>query len=98
MIENFYEIKEYEVFKISNRLDNREYKHTSINKIKTQINRFFKYFSNKGITIDIAGSFYPKSLVFKNEIDGIIDGIQVNYKTWKNIQKIGKQQKLYMTQ
>lgn len=98
MIEDFYDIKEHEVFNISNRLDNREYKHTSINKIKTQINRFFKYFSNKGITIDIAGSFYPKSLVFKNEIDGIIDGIQVNYKTWKNIQKIGKQHKLYMTQ
>jgi len=98
MIEDFYAIKEHEVFRISNRLDNREYKRTSVKKIKAQINHFFKYFSKKGITIDIAGSFYPKSLVFKNEIDGIIDEIEKNYKPWRNIQKIGKQHKLYLNQ
>lgn len=98
MIEDFYAIKEHEVFRISNRLDNREYKNTSVKKIKAQINRFFKFYSKKGITIDVAGSFYPKSLVFRNEIDGIIDGIEENYKPWKNIQRIGKQHKLYLNQ
>lgn len=98
MIEDFYTIKEHEVFRISNRLDNREYKHTSINKIKAQINRFFKYFSKKGITIDIAGAFYPKSLVFRHEIDSILYGLEENYKTWKLIVKLGKHHKLYMTQ
>lgn len=98
MIEDFYAIKEHEVFRISNRLDKQEYKSTSVKKIKAQINRFFKYYSKKGITIDVAGSFYPKSLVFKNEIDGIIDEIEEKYKPWKNIQKIGKQHKLYLSQ
>lgn len=98
MIEDFYAIKEHEVFRISNRLDNQEYKSISVKKIKAQIDRFFKFYSKKGITIDVAGSFYTKSLVFKNEIDGIIDEIEEKYKPWKNIQKIGKQHKLYLNQ
>lgn len=98
MIEDFFDIKEHEVLRISNRLDQREYKDTSIERIKTQINRFFKYFSKKGIVIDIAGAFYPKSLVLKNEIESILNNIEVNYKQWKNIQKVGKHHKLYLMQ
>lgn len=98
MIEDFYDIKEYEVLRISNRLSSHEYKGHYINRIKAQITRFFKYFLRKGIAIDVAGSFYPKSLVFKNEIECIMEAIEVEYKAWKNIQKIGRYHKLYLTQ
>lgn len=98
MIEDFFDIKEYEVIRISNRLDKREYKDSSIKRIKSQINRFFRYFSKKGINIDINGAFYPKSLVLIDEVDKILNNLEKNYKEWKNIQKIGKQHKLFLMQ
>lgn len=98
MIADFHDIKEYEILKLSNRLDSKEYKKTSVSKIKSQINRFFRYFSKRGFEIDVAGSFYPKSMVFRDEINPICDAMEKNYKTWQSIGKIGKHHKHYILQ
>ncbi|MDD4855407.1 MAG: hypothetical protein PHQ22_10135 [Sulfuricurvum sp.] len=98
MIADFYDIKEHEIHRLSNRLDSKEYKKTSVSKIKSQINRFFRYFAKKGFVIDVAGSFYPKSMVFSHEINPIYDNIEENYKSWKSIGKIGKHHKHYLLQ
>lgn len=98
MIEDFENIKQHEVMRISERLDSFEYKKNSASKIRSQINRFFRYFKKNDIVIDIAGAFYPKSIVFEFEIDAIIYEIEEDYKKRMGFKKIGKHHRHYIDQ
>lgn len=90
MIENLENIQQYEIARISERLDSLEYKLSTVRSIKSKINRFFKYHAKHGISIDLSGMFYPKSMVFAHEVDLILNTLVREYKSKRGLQRLGK--------
>lgn len=73
MVEDINNIQSYELQTIMERFENYDYKKNSINNINTILNSFFSYVQLKGFKIDISALLYPKSLVFKEELDSILN-------------------------
>jgi integrase len=91
-IENLEEIRDYEISKITLRLENLK-----LNSQKTSIGilrRFFKYHElNSNFKINVDMVYYPKSMIFDFEIDKILLEIEKNYRQKNNLVKVGKNHK-----
>jgi len=89
--EDLYNIKKYEVDNFIQRIDRLNYKRSSVKKLLRLTLDFFKFSRLKhGLNIEIPILYYPKSLIFKNEIDLILDEIQNDYIKSIKIQRLGK--------
>jgi len=90
VIEDFADIKREEIETIINRFEKGSYKKSSIRKSKMLINRFFNFLGKNGFDIDVYGSFYPKSLIFEDELDDILEKIENEYKKEYGVERLGK--------
>ena len=99
MVENLSDIKQHELTAISQRLEMMRYKNSSVKVVYQNIRRFFKYHKKKyPILMDILSLYYPKSLVFKHELNDILKEIETVYKKKHNVKKEGETVKFHILQ
>lgn len=79
-IEDLNHVQQHEMAFIQNRLISGKYKPSSIKSITRIINHFLNYHNKQGVTIDILGSSYPKSMIFDDEYENILDKLEETYK------------------
>lgn len=89
-IENLDNIQSFEVDTIFKRLNSGKYKPNTIKSITQIINRFFKKNSNYKLSCIPSFQSYPKSLIFKDEIDNILETIELNYIKKHKIKRRGE--------
>lgn len=98
-VEDLSDIKQHELTAISQRLEMMQYRESSIKAIYKNIRRFFRHHKkNYPELMDIASLYYPKSLVFKHELDAILEKIEINYKNKYKVKKIGETIKFHILQ
>lgn len=71
-IEDLANVQEYELNEILTTLERFDYKHRSINKIRSLISRFFVFNNDKQRLKQVNISLYSKSPIFRHELDGIL--------------------------
>ena len=99
MVENLSDIKQHELTAISQRLEMMRYKNSSVKAVYKNIRRFFKYHKKKHPELmDIVSLYYPKSLVFKHELNDILKEIETVYKKKHNVKKEGETVKFHILQ
>lgn len=99
MIENLSNIQYSEIQAIISRITKNKYKKSSKNKIQNRVKHFFKFCGTKeGFNIPIESMFYPKSLVFKEEINLILNKIEEKFIKKNSIKKFGQIQKFRLLQ
>ena len=76
MVQDINYIRDYEIREIMQRFENNRYTKNSVDTINRAFKVFFAFCSVKGFVIDIPALLYPKSLVFKSEINLILDEIE----------------------
>ena len=97
-IKNIKDIKYNEIQKIIYNLED-SYKYKSKIKIIDRIKHFFNFCGNNDIIkIPIEGMFYPKSLIFKEEIDPILNEIEKNFIEKNKVDRFGKVNKYKLLQ
>jgi integrase len=74
-IEDLADVQEHELNEFLTTLERFDYKHKSINKIRSLISRFFMFNNDEQRLQRVNISSYPKSLIFAHEIDGILSHI-----------------------
>jgi hypothetical protein len=74
-IEDLADVQEHELNELLTTLERFDYKHKSINKIRSLISRFFVFNNDEQRLQRVNISSYPKSLIFAHEIDGILSHI-----------------------
>ena len=74
-IEDLADVQEHELNELLSILEYFDYKHKSINKIRSLISRFFVFNNDEQRLQRINISSYPKSLIFVHELDGILSHI-----------------------
>ena len=77
-VEDLSKVQTHELNQIISNLTKMQYKHKSITKIQAQIQSFFALHNQKHKINKINIASYPKSLIFKNELDDIIDNVSKN--------------------
>jgi len=97
MIQDINNIRDYEIRGIMQRFENNSYTKNSVDNINRAFTVFFAFCSLKGFVIDIPSLLYPKSLVFKCEINLILDEIESQH-TIYNIQRQTDNIKLILLQ
>ena len=91
MVEDLSNIKQHELTAISQRLEVMRYKNSSVKAVYKNIRRFFKYHKKRYPELmDIVSLYYPKSLVFKHELDDILNEIETAYKKDNNVKSKGE--------
>ena len=99
MVEDLSDIKQHELAAISQRLEIMQYKNSSVKAIYKNIRRFFKYHKKKYPELmDIVSLYYPKSMIFKHELDAILKVVEIAYKKKNKIKKEGKTVKFHILQ
>lgn len=89
------DIQPYELNNLQYRLSSGKYKKSSNRTILKVLNRFFKYHNKSKLgTTHLLN--YPKSFIFEDELDEILNSI--DNKTQLEHKRIGKHDKLYMLQ
>lgn len=83
-------IQHYELQTIFNDLRELQYKKKSILKIRSLIMSFFSFHSKKHHLDLLSIVSYPKSLVFYDELDEILNAIEHDEKKQQNLHRIGK--------
>jgi len=71
-IEDLADVQEHELNELLSTLERLDYKHNSINKIRSLISRFFMFNNDEQRLQRVTISSYPKSLIFAHELDGIL--------------------------
>jgi len=90
MVDNLADIKPEELTAISHRLEVMRYKSASVQAVYKNIRRFFRFHKRKHPELmDISTLYYPKSLVFKCELNDILANIEVEYKMRNEVKNIG---------
>ena len=74
-VEDLANVQEHELNELLNTLERFDYKHKSINKIRSLISRFFVFNNDEQRLKRVNISSYPKSLIFAHELDGILSHI-----------------------
>ncbi len=100
MVEDLEYIQPYELDAISQRLENFNYKNSSVKKIYSQIKDFFQFHGkDKPFLADITSLFYPKSMVMSNELDLILEiGLRNLYKEKHAITRVSAYHKFDILQ
>ncbi|MCT7528492.1 site-specific integrase [Aliarcobacter cryaerophilus] len=98
MVEDLADIKYFEFQNILNRLEANIYKKSSKIKIRNRIRHFFNFDNKVGFKFPIESFFYPKSLVFDNEIDFILHEIENDFNKNNDITRLGKIKKFEILQ
>ena len=99
MVINLANLQTEELSSISSRLELMQYKHNSVKAIYKIIKRFFKFHRAKYPELmDITILSYPKSMIFRSEIDLILDKIEKNYIEQYSIKKKAKKARLQILQ
>jgi len=99
MVEDLSNIKQHELTAISQRLEVMQYKNASVKAVYKNIRRFFKYHKKKyPELIDITSFYYPKSLVFRHELDAILEQLELHYKQKYKVKKMGETIKFHILQ
>ncbi len=75
-IENLADVQEHELNELLTILEHLEYKHNSINNIRSLISRFFVFNNDEQRLQRVNISSYPKSLIFAHELEGILSHIK----------------------
>ena len=75
-VEDLANVQEHELNELLSTLERLDYKHKSINKIRSLISRFFVFNNDEQRLQRVNISSYPKSLVFARELDGILSHIE----------------------
>ena len=89
--EDLLNIKTTEVDTFIQRINTLNYKQSSSKKLLRLTLHFFRFSRIKhGLNIEIPSLYYPKSLIFFNEIDLILKQIEDNYMQANDIQRLGK--------
>ena len=97
-IENIRDIKFNEIQKIIYNLED-SYKLKSKIKIIDRIKHFFNFCGKNDIVkIPIGGMFYPKSFIFKEEIDPILNRIEQNFIEKNQVDRFGRVNKYKLLQ
>ena len=97
-IENIRDIKFNEIQKIIYNLED-SYKLKSKIKIIDRIKHFFNFCGKNDIVkIPIGGMFYPKSFIFKEEIDQILNRIEQNFIEKNQVDRFGRVNKYKLLQ
>ncbi len=97
-IENIRDIKYNEIQKIIYNLED-SYKLKSKIKIIDRIKHFFNFCGKNDIVkIPIGGMFYPKSFIFKEEIDHILNRIEQNFIEKNQVDRFGRVNKYKLLQ
>ena len=97
-IENIRDIKFNEIQKIIYNLED-SYKLKSTIKIIDRIKHFFNFCGKNDIVkIPIGGMFYPKSFIFKEEIDPILNRIEQNFIEKNQVDRFGRVNKYKLLQ
>lgn len=97
-IENIRDIKFNEIQKIIYNLED-SYKLKSKIKIIDRIKHFFNFCGKNDIVkIPIGGMFYPKSFIFKEEIDHILNRIEQNFIEKNQVDRFGRVNKYKLLQ
>lgn len=97
-IENIRDIKYNEIQKIIYNLED-SYKLKSKIKIIDRIKHFFNFCGKNDIVkIPIGGMFYPKSFIFKEEIDPILNRIEQNFIEKNQVDRFGRVNKYKLLQ
>lgn len=87
MIENINDIKDYEINAIIQRFENNSYSKNTMSNIKKSFKMFFIFVKKEGFKMDITSFLYPKSLIFKDEIDLIIKEIEKDHVFYNEIRQ-----------
>jgi len=99
MVEDLSDIKQYELTAISQRLEVMQYKNASVKAVYKNIRRFFKHHKKKYPELmDISSLYYPKSLVFRHELDEILEQVELRYKQKYKVKKMGETIKFHILQ
>lgn len=98
MVEDLADIKYFEFQNILNRLEANIYKKSSKIKIRNRIRHFFNFDNKLEFKFPIESFFYPKSLVFDNEIDNILHAIENDFNKNNDIKRLGKIKKFEILQ
>ena len=98
MVEDLADIKYFEFQNILNRLEANIYKKSSKIKIRNRIRHFFNFDNKLEFKFPIESFFYPKSLVFDNEIDNILHAIENDFNKNNDIKRLGKIKKFEFLQ
>jgi integrase len=98
-VEDLGDIRQDELAAISQRLEIMQYKDSSVKAIYKNIRRFFKYHKKKYPELmDIVSLYYPKSMIFKDELDAILDKVELVYKNKNKVKKEGETVKFHILQ
>lgn len=98
MVENLADIQYAEFQNILNRLEANIYKKSSKRKIRNRIRHFFRFHNLSNFNFNIESFFYPKSLVFEEEIDYILKEIDNDFNKYNDIRRLGKIKKFEILQ
>ncbi len=99
MVEDLSDIKQHELTAISQRLEVMQYKNASVKAVYKNIRRFFKHHKKKYPELmDISSLYYPKSLVFRHELDEILEQVELRYKQKYKVKKMGETIKFHILQ
>lgn len=79
MIENLEDIKPYEVHAIINRIERDHYSKKTVDTFNVIFKNFFAFINKQGFVIDLPALLYPKSIIFENEVDKILELIEDNH-------------------
>ncbi|PHR52934.1 MAG: hypothetical protein COA44_15805 [Arcobacter sp.] len=78
-IMNFEYIQDYEINDIMERFETILYTKNTLVSINRSLKRFFDFSKLEGFSIDVPSILYPKSIVFQNELDSILNNIKEDY-------------------
>jgi len=87
MIEDLNNIKSYEIALILQRFENNSYTKNTIDRINTIFKHFFTFIKIKGFVIDVPSLLYSKSIIFKDEIDVILNYIEQTNNIYNSIRQ-----------